>query len=426
MLAVFDFTYGPLNPVLAFIACCGGVFLALRSTSRALDRTGSARAQWLLLSGVTLGAIGFWAMHMIALLGFTIRGDTVYYSVPLTLASLLVAIVTATIGMLLVGFRPQGYGSLAVAGLITGAGLAAMQYLGFASLQAPARLSYEMGLVIASVVIGVVAAVAVLAAAVRLRQPGSTVVASLIAGVVLLVMHYTGMMAIQAHRPAHPVAIFMGGPHSTTAQSFMLPLILGIGTICFLVSAAIALWPGAEEIRYDAALLDHIVKRNQRATTSLNSTGVVLRPQGRGSGTGRGRSAPASHRATPARTPPQRTPPPRTPVAGRRPRGDPAQVPSRSGRRVPAPRCSRRRAAVSRCSRSRPPDRCRYAYRAALPRCSNLRPLVPVPSGRTAVPLPRRRRAPGPSPSCSSASRPTLVSHADRARLAAGGQHLGQ
>ncbi len=316
MLAVFDFTYGPLNPVLAFIACCGGVFLALRSTSRALDRTGSARAQWLLLSGVTLGAIGFWAMHMIALLGFTIRGDTVYYSVPLTLASLLVAIVTATIGMLLVGFRPQGYGSLAVAGLITGAGLAAMQYLGFASLQAPARLSYEMGLVIASVVIGVVAAVAVLAAAVRLRQPGSTVVASLIAGVVLLVMHYTGMMAIQAHRPAHPVAIFMGGPHSTTAQSFMLPLILGIGTICFLVSAAIALWPGAEEIRYDAALLDHIVKRNQRATTSLNSTGVVLRPQGRGSGTGRARSAPASHRATPARTPPQRTPPPRTPVAG--------------------------------------------------------------------------------------------------------------
>ena len=327
MLAVFDFTYGPLNPVLAFIACCGGVFLALRSTSRALDRTGSARAQWLLLSGVTLGAIGFWAMHMIALLGFTIRGDTVYYSVPLTLASLLVAIVTATIGMLLVGFRPQGYGSLAVAGLITGAGLAAMQYLGFASLQAPARLSYEMGLVIASVVIGVVAAVAVLAAAVRLRQPGSTVVASLIAGVVLLVMHYTGMMAIQAHRPAHPVAIFMGGPHSTTAQSFMLPLILGIGTICFLVSAAIALWPGAEEIRYDAALLDHIVKRNQRATTSLNSTGVVLRPQGRGSGTGRARSAPASHRATPARTPPQRTPPPRTPVAGPPPPRGPSTGP---------------------------------------------------------------------------------------------------
>lgn len=330
MLAVFDFTYGPLNPVLAFIACVGGVFLALRSTSRALDRTGSARAQWLLMAGVTLGAVGFWAMHMIALLGFTIRGDMVYYSVPLTLASLLAAVVTATIGLLLVGFRPRGYGALAAAGLITGAGLLGMQYLGFASLRAPARLSYEMGLVIASIVIGFVAAFAVLAAAVRLRQPGPTVVASLIAGVVLLVMHYTGMMAIQAHRPAHPVAIFMGGPHSTTAQSFMLPLILGIGTICFLVSAAIALWPGAEEIRYDAALLDHIGKRNQRATTSLSSTAVVLRSPGRGSGAGQGRGAHASQRSGPVIAPPPRTPPPRTPVAGPPPPRGPSTGPQRS------------------------------------------------------------------------------------------------
>jgi len=143
MLAVFEFTYGPLNPVLAFIACGGGVFLALRSTSRALDRSRSARAQWLLMGGVTLGAVGFWSMHMIALLGFTIQGDTVYYSIPLTLASLLVAIVTATAGLLIVGFRPRGYAALTGAGLITGAGLVGMQYLGFASLRTPARLSYE-------------------------------------------------------------------------------------------------------------------------------------------------------------------------------------------------------------------------------------------------------------------------------------------
>jgi NO-binding membrane sensor protein with MHYT domain len=325
MLAVLDFTYGPLNPVLAFIACCGGVFLALRSTSRALDRKGSARAQWLLMGGVTLGAVGFWAMHMIALLGFTIRGDTVYYSIPLTLASLLVAMVTATIGLALVGFRPRGYASLAGAGLITGAGLLGMQYLGFASLQAPAKLSYEMGLVTTSIVIGFVAAVAVLAAAVRLRQPGPTVAASLIAGVVLLVMHYTGMMAIQAHRPAHPVAIFMGGPHSTTAQSFLLPLILGIGTICFLVSAAIALWPGAEEIRYDAALLDHIGKRNQHGSSPLSSSAVILRPQGSGSGAGRGRGAHTRQWTPPATAPPPRSPvpgpPPRRQVPGPPPRG---------------------------------------------------------------------------------------------------------
>lgn len=313
MLAVFDFTYGPLNPVLAFIACGGGVFLALRSTSRALDRSRSARAQWLLMAGVTLGAVGFWSMHMIALLGFTIQGDTVYYSIPLTLASLLVAMVTATAGLVIVGFRPRGYAALAGAGLITGAGLVGMQYLGFASLRTPARLSYETDLVIVSIVLGFVAAFLVLATAVRVRQTGPTAAIALISGVVLLAMHYTGMLAIQAHRPDHPAAIFMGGPDSTTAQNFMLPLILGIGTLCFLVSAAIALWPGAEEIRYDAALLDHIGKRNQRAAASLGASGVILRPPGNG---GRGAAPGTQANQGNQWTPPPRAPAPRSPAAG--------------------------------------------------------------------------------------------------------------
>jgi NO-binding membrane sensor protein with MHYT domain len=272
------------------------------------------------MGGVTLGAVGFWSMHMIALLGFTIQGDTVYYSIPLTLASLLVAMVTATAGLVIVGFRPRGYAALAGAGLITGAGLAGMQYLGFASLRTPARLSYETDLVIVSIVLGFVAAFFVLATAVRARQTGPSAATALISGVVLLAMHYTGMMAIQAHRPDHPVAIFMGGPDSTTAQSFMLPLILGIGTLCFLVSAAIALWPGAEEIRYDAALLDHIGQRNQRAAASLGAAGVMLRPPG---------SAAPGNQANQGNqwTPPPRAPAPRSPAAGPSARPGPSTGP---------------------------------------------------------------------------------------------------
>jgi hypothetical protein len=93
----------------------------------------------------------------------------------------------------------------------------------------------------------------------------------------------------------------------------MLPLILGIGTLCFLVSAAIALWPGAEEIRYDATLLDHIGKRNQRAAASLSGTGVILRPPGSG-----GRGAAPGNQANQGNqwTPPPRAPAPRSPAAG--------------------------------------------------------------------------------------------------------------
>jgi hypothetical protein len=55
----------------------------------------------------------------------------------------------------------------------------------------------------------------------------------------------------------------MGGPGGATAESFLLPLILGITVISFVLTATITLSPSPEEIRYDAALLDHIRRRTQ-------------------------------------------------------------------------------------------------------------------------------------------------------------------
>ena len=43
-------------------------------------------------------------MHFVAMLGFTIPGQTITYSVPVTIASMLIAVVVVGIGLLIVGF----------------------------------------------------------------------------------------------------------------------------------------------------------------------------------------------------------------------------------------------------------------------------------------------------------------------------------
>jgi len=151
VLQVHNFAYGLLTPVLGYIMSCMGAFLGLRCTTRARPFRGTVRARWLLLGGVSIGTTGVWLMHFIAMLGFTIPGETIYYNVPVTILSLLVVVGIVCVGLLIVGFGRDRYTSL----------------------------------------------------------------------------------------------------------------ILGITVISFVLTATIALSPSAEEIRYDAALLDHIRRRTQ-------------------------------------------------------------------------------------------------------------------------------------------------------------------
>jgi NO-binding membrane sensor protein with MHYT domain len=237
---------------------CMGAFIGLRCTARARAFPGIARLRWLLFGGVSIGITGVWLMHFIAMLGFTIPGETIHYNVPVTIFSLLVAVVIVCVGLLIVGFRPNGYGPLLLGGLITGIGMAIMHYLGMAAMRMPGRITYNPGLLILSIMIAIVAATAALWAAVRLQGIGPTLVASLIMGLAVSGMHYVGMAAMQVFRSAGPAGMIMGGPGGATAESFLLPLIIGITVISFALTATMALSASADELSYDAALMERI------------------------------------------------------------------------------------------------------------------------------------------------------------------------
>jgi NO-binding membrane sensor protein with MHYT domain len=105
-----------------------------------------------------------------------------------------------------------------------------------------------------------VAATAALWAGLRLRGLWHTLGAALVMGIAVSGMHYTGMAAMRMYRAPGPAGMVMGGPGGATAESFLLPLILGISVLSFILIATIALSPNDDEIRAETELMKRIGK----------------------------------------------------------------------------------------------------------------------------------------------------------------------
>src|SRR5581483_7219264 len=234
---------------------------------------GAARARWLTLAALSIGTTGIWVMHFIAMLGFAIPGETIRYNVPMTILSMVIAVLVVGTGVFIVGFsRRAGNGPLLLGGTILGLGVASMHYLGMGAVRVDASLSFNPGLVAASVIIAVIAGTAALWMALRLDSLFSTFIASLIMGVAVNGMHYTGMAAL--HVTAAPGAI-VNTSASASAGAFLLPLILGLSSIGFIFSAVIALSPTAAEIVEEDALMQRI---SQSQAARYETPGAPAQP----------------------------------------------------------------------------------------------------------------------------------------------------
>ncbi|MEV5979538.1 MHYT domain-containing protein [Streptomyces sp. NPDC052114] len=234
-------TFGWLTPVLAYAMACMGAALGLRCTVRALGASGRSRRNWLITAASALGT-GIWTMHFVAMLGFGVIGTEIRYNVPLTLLSLLVAMVVVGAGVFAVGYGRDRGRALVLGGLTTGLGVASMHYLGMAALRLHGDVHYDPVLVGVSVVIAVVAATAALWAGLNIKSPLAVAVASLVMGGAVSSMHYTGMFAVSVR--VNPSEATLSG---ATTMQFIFPLAVGLGSYLFLTSAFVALSPTTVE-----------------------------------------------------------------------------------------------------------------------------------------------------------------------------------
>lgn len=257
MLTVHNFSYGLLTPLAAYLMSCVGCFLGLRFATRARAVGGLARARWLLAAALSIGVTGIWVMHFIAMLGFTVPGRIIEYNVPITVLSMMSAVIVVSAGLLIVGFSGNGALPLMTGGLVLGLGVASVHYLGMAAMSTPGMAEhYRAGLVALSALIAVVGGTAALWAATHLRGLRSTLLAAPILGIAVSGMHYTGMAAVQMETAVSATTSSDG----VSGTALLLPLIIVIGVVTFLLIAVISVAPTEAEIREDAAL-DWLARR---------------------------------------------------------------------------------------------------------------------------------------------------------------------
>ena len=246
---VEHFSFGLITPTLSYTLSVLGSLLGLVCTVRARAMPdGRRRARWLLLAAWAIGGTGIWVMHFMAMIGFSVPGVTIRYDLATTVASWLIAIVVVGIGLFIVGFgQPQPL-KIVAAGTFTGFGVAAMHYTGMAAMRLPATVTYDRTLVIASVVIAIVAATVALWFTVTLRRGIVLFIAALIMGVAVNGMHFTGMYAMRVSElQDKPVAGFLPVAFLAPISLFVIAVVVVLFTA--LINRSGADDPGDQTMR---------------------------------------------------------------------------------------------------------------------------------------------------------------------------------
>jgi len=119
---------------------------------------------------------------------------------------LILAVVAPAIGLFIVGRSDGGPFNLPLGGVLTGLGVALMHYTGMAAMIMPAKITYDTTLFVASLVIAVVAATVALWLAFNLRGNLQRFGSAIVMGIAVCGMHYTGMYAVQMEHTKEAVA----------------------------------------------------------------------------------------------------------------------------------------------------------------------------------------------------------------------------
>lgn len=153
---------------------------------------------WLALGAVAMGS-GVWAMHFIGMLSYSLPVPVTYHS-GITLLSVLPAIMAGFVTLQVMSSGEFTWRRVLLGGVLMGAGIGVMHYLGMAAMVLPADRLYRPGLFLASIVVAVV--LATLALGVRpllqnfLRQRlALNLASSVLMGLAISSMHYVAMHA---------------------------------------------------------------------------------------------------------------------------------------------------------------------------------------------------------------------------------------
>jgi diguanylate cyclase (GGDEF)-like protein len=191
-------TYSYWLVLLSLLVAILASYAALDLASRITASKGVSARLWLIGGAFSMGT-GIWSMHFIGMLAFSLP-IPMGYDIPVTLLSMLIAIVVSGFALHTVSRDKLTPAKLIGGGILMGIGIAAMHYTGMAAMQTSPPIRYDPLLFAASVAIAIGASLAALAIAFTLRADSVWMIyakyaAAVIMGVAITGMHYTGMAA---------------------------------------------------------------------------------------------------------------------------------------------------------------------------------------------------------------------------------------
>jgi diguanylate cyclase len=212
---------------LAIFVCFLASFVGINLFGRATDTKGRSRLGWLALAGAAAGC-GIWATHFIAMLAYE-PGVPVAYDIALTALSLAFAGAITGFGFALAVGKPK-LSRAALAGAVIGGGVGSMHYTGMWALEFPRRITWHPGLVVASILFGIVLAGAAMAVATRYKGKGYDLAAALLLMLAIVSHHFAAMGAVDVIAdPTQSIQPFSLDPASLAlAVAAVAVLILGL------------------------------------------------------------------------------------------------------------------------------------------------------------------------------------------------------
>ncbi|GAA2126558.1 MHYT domain-containing protein [Glycomyces algeriensis] len=243
------FSYGYLTLPIAFLVSMTGSALGLLMArhARRHERPGR-RALWLAVAAFAIGGTGIWVMHFVAMLGFTVEEAELRYDPALTALSALVAVAVVACGLLVIGLGRYSTLKLAVAGLFTGAGVAAMHYLGMAAVSTDVLLTHRPGYVAAAVAIAVVAATTALWLSWRVERAASIWIAAFVMALAVNLMHYTAMFGIATAGDSAAQA------HGVHSMDLVFPMATLTAIAMLILVYTVVIVPTDAEMRTEARM----------------------------------------------------------------------------------------------------------------------------------------------------------------------------
>jgi PAS domain S-box-containing protein len=195
-------------------------------------------------------------MHFVGMLAFQLPVP-VGYGLTLILVSVAVAIAASLLALIVVSGAELRPVRLFSAGVLMGAAIGGMHYIGMAAMAAPVRVTYSAALVTLSILIAIAASLASLWLVFRFRSDrssGAALAASaFVMGVAISGMHYTAMAA----------ARFAPGPMMTTSGSRLLATrglgeVIALGTLLIIVLGIVGSVIERRWLAQRAALTDRL------------------------------------------------------------------------------------------------------------------------------------------------------------------------